>query len=211
MSSPSPLPGPGKARRRLAATLLVSAWALCATAALAGFAVLGRYSSTPGSQADAPPRWPQASSLELDGERFTLLVFAHPRCPCTRATLEELDRLVARCAGRLRPSVVFQVPAGLDLEWARGDLWQKASAMAQVEVRADPEGLEARRFGARTSGQALLYDPRGELLFAGGLTNARGHQGASEGADDVASLSRGGEAACCETPVFGCSLFGADE
>ena len=57
----------------------------------------------------------------------------------------------------------------------------------------DDDGAEARRFGAETSGQTLLYDARGALAFSGGITGARGHAGDNAGraslrrADSIAS------------------------
>ena len=56
----------------------------------------------------------------------------------------------------------------------------------------DDDGAEARRFGAETSGQTLLYDEHGALLFSGGITGARGHAGDNAGrASLVALLNRG--------------------
>jgi hypothetical protein len=41
-------------------------------------------------------------------------------------------------------------------------------------ARADAEGVEMHRFGALTSGQTLVYDAAGRLLFSGGITASRG-------------------------------------
>ena len=38
-----------------------------------------------------------------------------------------------------------------------------------------------QRFGAETSGQTLLYDRDGRLLFSGGTTGSRGHDGDNAG------------------------------
>ncbi len=50
--------------------------------------------------------------------------------------------------------------------WEKTDLWRTASALPNVTVVRDDDGREAERFGAATSGQTLLYDARGELIFA---------------------------------------------
>jgi hypothetical protein len=71
----------------------------------------------------------------------------------------------------------------------------------------DHDGVEARRFGAATSGQVILYDARGTLLFSGGITPARGHSGDSTGRDAILALLIDGSSEASETPVFGCSLF----
>jgi hypothetical protein len=52
----------------------------------------------------------------------------------------------------------------------------------------------------------VLYDARGRLLFRGGLTSARGHEGDSAGLQRISSLLRTGQADRSDAPVYGCSL-----
>lgn len=181
-------------------------WVLCVAG---GMAQLERYSAAPGEGAQAPDRWPAGSALELDAERPTLLVFVHPRCPCSRATLSELARLTANRRGRAEVVVSFTIPPGHDAAWAATDLWRHARAIPGVRARRDVGGAEARRFGARTSGHALLYGPQGELLFSGGLTASRGHEGDNLGRASLEALLVG-EPAREASPVFGCPLSGDD-
>ena len=54
--------------------------------------------------------------------------------------------------------------------------------MPGVRVFEDPEATTARLFGARVSGQVLLYDAGGKLLFNGGITAFRGHPGTTTAA-----------------------------
>ena len=68
-------------------------------------------------------------------------------------------------------------------------------------------GTEARRFGVSTSGQTLLYDNAGALLFAGGITGARAHQGDNDGRRSIVALLNRETPARTATNVFGCSLF----
>ena len=63
-------------------------------------------------------------------------------------------------------------------------------------------------FHAETSGQTALYDATGNLLFSGGITSARGHEGDNDGRAAVVSLLTSDGAEERETPVFGCPLFG---
>src|SRR5262245_47226030 len=37
--------------------------------------------------------WPAGAQIRLAGDRPTILFFMHPKCPCTRASLAELERL----------------------------------------------------------------------------------------------------------------------
>jgi hypothetical protein len=75
-----------------------------------------------------------------------------------------------------------------------------------VDLRIDEGGAEARRFGAATSGQALLYDAAGRLVFSGGITPARGHSGDSAGRDAIIRWVERGTAPQKSAFVFGCSL-----
>jgi len=171
-----------------------------------GLGILLKYSATPGNAGDPPSHWPTNSPIRPPSGRPVLVMMAHPRCPCTRASLEELARLMARNAGRLDARVVFFAPPHADEDWWSTDLWSGASAIPGVEVVLDRDAIEARRFGTETSGHALLYDGEGRLLFSGGITVARGHAGDNAGLGAVEALIRGETTARRRTPVFGCAL-----
>jgi hypothetical protein len=136
----------------------------------------------------------------------TLLMFAHPQCVCTRASLVELDRLRGRFQGRLSVYVVLLRPAEGGAEWDKSDIWDKAVAMPEVTALRDADGLEAARFGVATSGHTLVYDARGRLLFSGGLTAARGREGEAKSAGQIAALLTTGKADRNVSPIFGCAL-----
>lgn len=92
--------------------------------------------------------------------------------------------------------------------WERTGLWSSAAAISGVMVRADIDGEAARRFGAATSGQALLYAIDGRLLFSGGITESRGHEGDNAGRSAIAALVLGAKTATpAASPVYGCPLF----
>jgi len=169
-----------------------------------------RYSSLPGNGGSAPIAWPTESQIPFDAHRPTLVMFAHPRCPCTRASLGELEVLMAQVPGRLSAHVVFLKPASTPANWEKTDLWRKASSIPGVTVYTDNAGIEARRFHSETSGQTLLYDRGGVLQFQGGITLGRGHAGDNPGRDAVEEFLREGRSSQVKTPVFGCSLFEAE-
>ena len=171
--------------------------------------LMTRYSNSRGAEGPAPVSWPVDSKLALDGHRPTLLRFVHPRCPCSRASLGELERLLAQVTRRPAVELVFLKPSGTPSDWAETDLWRSASAIPDVKVYSDNNGLEARRFQAETSGQTLLYDPAGRLKFQGGITLARGHAGDNPGRTALQQLLQEGHSEQTKTPVFGCSLFEA--
>jgi hypothetical protein len=189
---------------------VLSSTALWLAACVAGLCVLLRYQTTPGAAGTRPRSWPAASRLHPAAGRDTLLVFAHPRCPCTRATLDSVAWTMSRSRNEIAAYVLFYKPSSSSANWEKTGLWDDASAIPGVTTLRDVDGIEAKNFGAETSGQALLYDSRGRLAFRGGLTSSRGHAGDSAGRDAVLSLARRGTAEISQTPVFGCSLLRAE-
>ena len=193
-------------------------WLLLASGALwfmtvgVGTGVLSQYENTPGTPAvAAPAEWPSDSHIQRSTELATLIMIVHPHCPCTRASLAELARLMAQAQGRLTAFVVFNKPPNVSKDWQHSDLWDTAAAIPGVNVMADDEGIESRRFHAATSGQTMLYGKEGTLLFSGGITGGRGHEGDNAGRSSILSFLTTGEADRTETPVFGCAIFAQDE
>jgi hypothetical protein len=131
---------------------------------------------------------------------------AHPRCPCTGATIDELERVLTSAEDAPESRVYFYRPAGAGEDWSRTALWRRAASLPGVQVVADDDGRMAQRFGASTSGQAFLYGTTGQLLFSGGLTDSRGHSSKSVGGEAILSLLSNPQARPVTTPVYGCSL-----
>src|SRR5205823_1742118 len=100
-------------------------------------------------------------------------------------------------------------PRNAEPGWEKTDLYQRAAAMPGVKIAIDEDGREARLFRAATSGYTLLYDANGGLLFTGGITAARGHEGDSAGQQALFHLLSGRATKRIDTPVFGCSLLGS--
>jgi hypothetical protein len=191
--------------------ILTAAGALWLLMVGAGIGLLWNYESTPGTAAATPDRWPAASRIEPDADRATLVMLAHPHCPCTRASINELARLMTQAQGRVTAYVLFVKPQGFSNEWVQSELWASASAIPGVTPVLDDGGVEAGLFHAATSGQAVLYDAAGNLLFSGGITSARGHEGDNAGRAAVVSLLASVEAERRDTPVYGCPLFARNE
>jgi hypothetical protein len=181
--------------------LAAALWLLAVVSALAALGVQANRAGSPGAP---PARWPAESALAPAPDRPTLVLFAHPRCPCTRATLGELDLLLAQSGGRLRTHVLFIQPPGTPDDWVQTDLWHTASQLSGVTVHRDRDGVEARRFHCETSGQVLLYDRGGRLAFQGGITISRGHAGDNPGRNALLTLLDPSSLGTVKTPVFGC-------
>src|SRR5579859_4661059 len=169
---------PGHGRSPLT---LVIAFLLWIPAIGFGILTLLNYANTPGRLASPPQGWPAASSISRDPAGPTLLVFAHPQCPCSRATIGELAVIMAQSHRPLRAYVLFYAPRSEETSWVKGSLWNAAAAIPGVRAVEDQDGREVRRFGASISGQTLLYGSNGKLIFNGGITAARGHFGANDG------------------------------
>ena len=172
-----------------------------------GLWILWGYENTPGKAAEPPKQWPADSKIQPARDHATLVVLAHPHCPCTRATIGELASIMAHAQGRLTAYVLFLKPAGFSEEWEKSDLWRSAASIPGVTTVIDDEGAEADRFHAATSGQTLLYDAGGRLLFSGGITGSRGHSGDNAGHSAIVSFVNSGAAEQTESFVFGCPLF----
>jgi hypothetical protein len=172
-----------------------------------GTGVLWVYDHTSGGDAGVPRHWPLPSKILPALDRPTLIMFAHPQCPCTRASMEELAVLMTHCQNQVKACVVFLRPKGSGEDWLHTDLWRSAETIPGVSVRVDEGGREARCFQVTTSGHVLLYDFDGRLLFSGGITFARGHAGDNAGRSDIMQWLHHEKPAGAETPVFGCSLL----
>jgi hypothetical protein len=195
-------------KNRLTLTAASALWLLIIGG---GLVILRDYESTPDIAAATPDLWPAASRIEPAADRPTLVMLAHPHCPCTRASIGELARLMAQAQGRVTAYVLFVKPADFSDEWVQTDLWASAAAIPGVTPVRDDGGVEARLFHAATSGQTALYDAAGHLLFSGGITSARGHAGDNAGRAAIVTLLTSDEAAGRGAPVFGCPLFAQNE
>lgn len=178
-------------------------------AAVGGMVYLMKYESTPAAEnLPYPAIFPAESHIEQDAQRPTLLFFAHPKCPCTRASLRELSRLITSVNGELQIYVIFIgfKDEDEDESWTQTDLRASAEAIPNVRVLIDREERETVIFNAQASGLVLLYDRDGNLRFNGGITAARGSEGDSVGSQALFEIVAQESDKTAQTPVFGCPL-----
>jgi hypothetical protein len=172
-----------------------------------GLWVVWAYDNRPGAAANPPQEWPSETTLVSAADRATLVLVLHPQCDCSQATVGELAEVLARAPKHPKTYVLFLRPAGFSSGWVQTDLWRTAASLPDATVLRDDDGAEARRFGAETSGQTLLYDKRGTLVFSGGITGSRGHAGENAGQASLSALLNDGHSDRKGTSVFGCPLF----
>ena len=174
----------------------------------AGFSTLMNYAATPGEQAPVDRDWPEKSHVERLRGGYNLVMALHPRCPCSHASVVELERILMDAPTNVRVHVLAFQPSSTteDDGWPESELLRRVRRISGVYLYHDNDAGEAERFGARTSGQVALYGPRGELLFHGGITSSRGHEGETLAHQALRSLLRGKASPRSTTPVFGCPL-----
>jgi hypothetical protein len=113
---------------------------------------------------------------------------------------------MSRAQGHVRAYVVFVRPDGVTDDWSDTDRWRRAAEIPGVTPVLDDGGGLASEFGSFTSGHALLYAPDGRLLYSGGITGARGHDGDNEGRRDILALIAGAAPTSHRQPIYGCGL-----
>ena len=194
-------------RRRL---LWAAAGTVWLVAVVVGLALVASYDHRPGAQSNSPDAWPDETPLVRSHEQPTLVMFAHPRCDCTRASLAEFAEVMARAAVRPKAYVVFIRPGRVESRWEMTELWRAAEAIPGVRVVRDDDGEESKRFRVQTSGQTLLYDASGRLVFSGGTTASRGKAGDSLGRASLLALLEAEAPPASSASVFGCPLHATE-
>lgn len=196
-----------RTKRILATSLFAIGW--IATVAF-GLQTLFHYENTPGRVGALPRAWPE-TQIERSSDRPTLIMVAHPHCPCTRASVGELAQIMARLQGEVAAYVLLVKPKEAGRDWEETDLVRSAGAIPGVKILLDPDGVEARRFGAETSGHTQLFGADGRLLFSGGITASRGHAGGNAGESAILALVANQTPPQTGTLVFGCALANRGE
>jgi CBS domain-containing protein len=192
---------------RPASAWLIGVVLVWATTVSGGVVWVWNYKTTPGLASGPPATWPASIALQPSG--MTLVMTLHPLCTCSHASVSELARLMA---GVPAPPTVYAVFIDFsgrpesESRVTRTPLWERAAAIPGVVPVVDRNGAIAKSFSAETSGDVIAYSATGRLLFQGGLTPARGHEGDSFGRQRLLAVLRGDDPDAETSPVFGCPL-----
>jgi hypothetical protein len=177
-------------------------------AVMAGsYAWLLRYSFADGRTSVAPRIIPAGLGLSPRLTRPQLLLALHPRCPCSRATVNELARILTQAPNASDVTVFMYKPSGEPDSWLQGGLLDACRRMG-CQIRADPDGRLAASLGSLTSGGVVLYDAEGKLRYQGGITGSRGHEGNNAGEQAIIEILLGRRSSHKSMPVFGCPIHG---
>jgi hypothetical protein len=194
-----------KIRRHFVTSMLIAAALLWAATVGAMFRSIRRFESPPGRAAVALPAWPAASKIPRAEGEWRLVMLVHPHCSCSRASIEELQRIIGKSPKSLQTYVVVYRPSDFAQGWEKTDVFTAASHLPRTHIVLDADGREARLFGGFTSGQTFLYDGEGKLRFSGGITLLRGHAGFNSGSAEVIQIVKTQDGSG-EHPVFGCAI-----
>lgn len=152
------------------------------------------------------PDHARAVGLSIDPTKHTLVMAVHPKCPCTRASLYELERIIAKSGDGLGIALCLYEPGFGDEDWYSESSGAIQERFPGADVIRDPDGVMAEKLGAVTSGSVVLYAPDGEPVFWGGITHSRGHSGDNLGSDLILSILRGDTGVTRSTKVYGCPI-----
>jgi hypothetical protein len=192
-------------KRVLVTGSLIVAGLIWAGTVGAMYQAVRRFETTPGRDAATRLSWPASSRILRAHDRWTLVMLIHPHCSCTRASLQELERIIEMSGPSLQTYVLVYRPADFQAGWEKTETFEAAKRLQRAHVIVDPDGREARLFGGFTSGQTFLYDREGALRFSGGVTSLRGHAGVNRGSMDVVEIVHA-KARQGTHPVFGCAI-----
>ena len=168
-----------------------------------------QWQNTPAPKAVTVNSWPLEFPVPLDANATNLVMFAHPKCPCSRASLAELVKIMTHAGPSVKASILFYHPSDEGEDWLRGSTWSEAKNIPGLTILSDKDGEWAARLGATASGHVFLFDGDGGLLFEGGITAGRGHEGENLGSTAICDLVGARKCETRSTPVFGCTI--ADE
>ena len=183
--------------------LAPTCWVLCIGVGL-GLAI--EHDIRPALTTNPPAELPTQSISQVTGSSL-LMLFVHPHCPCSRASLSEFTSIVQSARQPLTAQVVFVKPAGASTGWEKSPLWDVACEIPGVSVICDDDGRLASKFHVTTSGHAVHYDRSGQLIFSGGITASRGHYGSNSASDSLIALVNNESSHQQCSPVFGCHLI----
>ncbi len=140
-----------------------------------------------------------------EGELHVVMA-VHPKCPCTRSTLAELERLLGTESTTTRCVFLVSMPSEMPMSWLDSGTTKLAMGIPNARIVVDVDAKRAQRLGLKNSGEILIVQPDGTVSFSGGITSGRTCSQENPGSVAVASLFRGDSIHAITTPTFGCPI-----
>ncbi len=118
-------------------------------------------------------RGQQHKLSDLAGQ-FVVLEWTNPACPCVRKHYDSGNLPATQKAATDRGVVWLAInstgrAAGDYLKPAALEHWMKEQGAAPTAVLMDEDGVIGRAYGARATPHIFIIDPRGMLVYAGGI------------------------------------------
>lgn len=178
---------------------------------------LANYSTQPGAQGRCATDLhsvdltdiPELDSQDLAGQT-SLFIFYHPHCPCTMSTARMFSRIENSIATNPKVVAVAYCPKDESTTWIDSritEVFRKLSAT----VIADRGAVVAQKFGVETSGHVLVYQASGRLVFDGGITPGRGHEGDCPASRNLIQKVSAHSGQLDQWPVYGCPIVDSTE
>lgn len=164
------------------------------------------YEHTPGAIAGERLRWPADSGLVSDSQSGTLVMFLHPQCPCSRAGLRKLERILSQLPQRPTCHFLFAPMTPAENDEQHSENRRIAASLSPKGTKTDDGAFEAACFDAKTSGYVLYYDSAGQLRYRGGILAERGSDRTNAFEQALVEAIRNPRYPVVHTPVFGCPL-----
>jgi hypothetical protein len=101
---------------------VIAAGAAWVTAIAAGFCLVNGHAATPVE-----------SPVVTDPTRANLVMLIHPRCPCSRASLAGLEKILTVCRSYLVAHVFFLEPKVPTTAWGDTELRRRAAAIPMTD------------------------------------------------------------------------------
>ncbi len=153
--------------------LCTVSWLLLLPAAIC---VQLRYDSLPGIAAVPKTAWPAASKIKYSTITNTLVMVLHPRCPCSRASVQQVASMM-NTTNPPKCIFLFYTPSIFAKGWEKTDIWNQASEIPDSVLISDIDGRETKTSEHPHPDRPTFFDRQGFLRYSGGLTEGRGHQG----------------------------------
>ena len=185
--------------------ILISVWLIAIST---GLYFLYQYQNKNGELGTSSSHWIESSNIHFEENKNNVLMFLHPYCPCSRASLNELAKILSH---KIKPStvkIILAKPESKDSNWVYESPLYKITKELNFQSLIDKNSHESKLFEAKTSGLVLIFNKDKKLMFRGGITDSRGHEGDNKGAQKALTILQSISSQSLEEFfVFGCEIY----
>lgn len=147
-------------------------------------------------------------SKQFSQHPLTIVVAVHPKCPCTKATLQELQERTKFANVSVKTMVLAYTPASEkeNPEWTKTPTLDLLQELPGASIVRDIDAGIAIRLRLEVSGAVLVTDQSGKTWLQGGITASRSCRGNCPGSIALEQILAGRLTRPVFSPVFGCRI-----